>query len=89
MRISSTRLLGTDLANTIVAFYLGNLALSRAIGDFEFKKNATLSPEDQIITSNPDITKHKISEEDEFFVLACDGEFLSNFLRMTILMRFL
>ncbi|OCB89899.1 PP2C-domain-containing protein [Sanghuangporus baumii] len=50
----------------------GNLALSRAIGDFEFKKNAALSPEEQIITANPDVTEHKITEEDEFFVLACD-----------------
>lgn len=51
----------------------GNLALSRAIGDFEFKKNYTLSPEEQIITANPDITEHQITEEDEFLVLACDG----------------
>ncbi|KAE9404078.1 PP2C-domain-containing protein [Gymnopus androsaceus JB14] len=51
----------------------GNLALSRAIGDFEFKKNQNLPPEKQIITSDPDITIHDIDEEDEFLVLACDG----------------
>jgi protein phosphatase 2C family protein 2/3 len=51
----------------------GNLALSRALGDFEFKKNYSLRPEDQIITANPDITCHEISEDDEFLVLACDG----------------
>lgn len=28
----------------------GNLALSRAIGDFEFKQNDKLSPESQIVT---------------------------------------
>jgi len=28
----------------------GNLALSRALGDFEFKTNATLGPDDQIVT---------------------------------------
>ena len=28
----------------------GNLALSRAIGDFEFKQNATLPPTEQIVT---------------------------------------
>jgi len=28
----------------------GSLALSRALGDFEFKTNATLGPEDQIVT---------------------------------------
>ncbi|KAG6878909.1 hypothetical protein C0992_006731 [Termitomyces sp. T32_za158] len=51
----------------------GNLALSRALGDFEFKKNYSLGPEKQIITADPDVTIHKISEEDEFFVIACDG----------------
>ncbi|KAJ3802498.1 PP2C-domain-containing protein [Lentinula aff. detonsa] len=51
----------------------GNLALSRAIGDFEFKKNTSLPPEKQIITSDPEITVHEIDTEDEFLVLACDG----------------
>lgn len=51
----------------------GNLALSRALGDFEFKKNYNLSPEAQIITSDPEVTCHEILEEDEFMVIACDG----------------
>ncbi|KAH8998591.1 PP2C-domain-containing protein [Lactarius akahatsu] len=51
----------------------GNLALARALGDFEFKKNYSLTPDKQIITSNPDVTVHDITEDDEFFVLACDG----------------
>jgi protein phosphatase 2C family protein 2/3 len=51
----------------------GNLALSRALGDFEFKKNYSLGPEAQIITSDPDVTCHQITEDDEFLVLACDG----------------
>ncbi|KAK4903976.1 hypothetical protein LTR28_001056, partial [Elasticomyces elasticus] len=34
----------------------GNLALSRAIGDFEFKKSADLPPEQQIVTAFPDVT---------------------------------
>ncbi|KAJ7175839.1 phosphatase 2C-like domain-containing protein [Mycena filopes] len=51
----------------------GNLALSRALGDFEFKKNYNMSPEKQIITADPDVTCHDITEEDEFLVLACDG----------------
>ena len=51
----------------------GNLALSRAIGGFEFKKNNALAPEDQIITANPDIVEHELTGEDEFLVLACDG----------------
>ncbi|OJJ49567.1 hypothetical protein ASPZODRAFT_149088 [Penicilliopsis zonata CBS 506.65] len=51
----------------------GNLALSRAIGDFEFKKSAGLSPEQQIVTAYPDVTVHEITEDDEFLVIACDG----------------
>lgn len=52
----------------------GNLALSRAIGDFEFKKSAELSPEQQIVTAYPDVTSHDISDDDEFLVIACDGK---------------
>ncbi|KAG2361708.1 PP2C-domain-containing protein [Suillus spraguei] len=51
----------------------GNLALSRALGDFEFKKNYALGPQKQIITADPDVTVHDITNEDEFLVLACDG----------------
>jgi len=51
----------------------GNLALSRALGDFQYKRNSSLGPEAQMITADPEVTCHEISEEDEFFVLACDG----------------
>lgn len=51
----------------------GNLALSRAIGDFEFKKSVNLPAEEQIVTALPDIIEHEISKDDEFVVLACDG----------------
>ncbi|KAI0761953.1 PP2C-domain-containing protein [Trametes elegans] len=51
----------------------GNLALARALGDFEYKKNASLGPEAQIITSNPEVIEHTITEEDEFVIIACDG----------------
>jgi protein phosphatase 2C family protein 2/3 len=52
----------------------GNLALSRALGDFEFKKSADLLPEHQIVTAYPDVVVHDISDDDEFLVLACDGK---------------
>ncbi|KAA1469982.1 PP2C-domain-containing protein [Dentipellis sp. KUC8613] len=52
---------------------MGNLALARALGDFEYKKDYKIPPEDQIITSNPEITQHDITDDDEFLVLACDG----------------
>ena len=51
----------------------GNLALARALGDFEYKKNYSIAPEAQIITANPDVIEHKITVEDEFVVIACDG----------------
>ncbi|OIW28862.1 putative serine/threonine phosphatase 2C ptc2 [Coniochaeta ligniaria NRRL 30616] len=51
----------------------GNLALSRAIGDFEFKKSAELAPEQQIVTAYPDVMVHELGDDDEFLVIACDG----------------
>lgn len=54
----------------------GNLALSRAIGDFEFKQNFSLDPEKQIVTADPDIITHEIDGEEEFIILACDGKFI-------------
>jgi len=51
----------------------GNLALSRAVGDFEFKKSADLPPEQQIVTAYPDVTVHDLGDDDEFVVFACDG----------------
>ncbi|XP_013403639.1 probable protein phosphatase 2C T23F11.1 [Lingula anatina] len=51
----------------------GNLALSRALGDFVFKKNSEKSAEEQIVTANPDVTVYEITQDLEFTVLACDG----------------
>lgn len=51
----------------------GNLALSRALGDFVFKKNGAKKPEEQIVTAYPDVETREITEDYEFLVLACDG----------------
>uniref|UniRef100_A0A0X3P3B1 protein-serine/threonine phosphatase n=1 Tax=Schistocephalus solidus TaxID=70667 RepID=A0A0X3P3B1_SCHSO len=52
----------------------GNLALSRALGDFTFKRNPQLSPVDQIISPEPEVTcRDTRPEEDEFIVMGCDG----------------
>ncbi|KAG2217642.1 hypothetical protein INT45_004218 [Circinella minor] len=51
----------------------GNLALSRALGDFEFKQNQDLSAEEQAVTAEPDVTEHRLIPQDEFAVIACDG----------------
>ncbi|CAI4230437.1 unnamed protein product [Auanema sp. JU1783] len=51
----------------------GNLALSRALGDFWFKKNEKMPPEEQIVTAYPEVIKDELTEDHEFMVLACDG----------------
>lgn len=52
----------------------GNLALSRALGDFEFKQNTSLTAEEQAVTANPDIIERRLLDSDEFVIVACDGE---------------
>merc|ERR1739845_60486 len=51
----------------------GNLNLSRAVGDLEYKKRDDLKAEEQIICSTPDFLVKELTPEDEFIVLACDG----------------
>ncbi|KAJ9474490.1 Protein phosphatase 2C-like protein [Pseudozyma hubeiensis] len=51
----------------------GNLALSRAIGDFEFKRSFELPVEEQIVTAFPEVVEKALEADAEFLVLACDG----------------
>ena len=51
----------------------GNLALSRALGDFVFKRNDSLPAEEQIVTALPDVIARDMTGDVEFMVLACDG----------------
>jgi len=51
----------------------GNLNLSRAIGDLEYKKREDLPPEEQVICSTPDFLVKELTPEDEFIILGCDG----------------
>ena len=51
----------------------GSLALSRAIGDLEYKQSKNLSARDQIVTAYPEIKECKLEPGDEFLVIACDG----------------
>ena len=52
----------------------GSLNLTRAIGDLAFKGDPNLSPEEQVITANPDVTVIDINTDtDDFIVIACDG----------------
>jgi len=52
----------------------GELAVSRAIGDAQFKGNKSLPLESQMVCSLPDITIHSATEGD-WILLACDGIF--------------
>jgi len=52
----------------------GDLAVSRAIGDFLYKRVAGVPPEDQPITAKPDVTiVPRNAATDQFLLLACDG----------------
>jgi len=58
----------------------GNLALSRALGDFIFKRNPDKRAEEQVVTAAPDVIEKTITEDWEFILIACDGiwDVLSN-----------
>ncbi|XP_030763642.1 probable protein phosphatase 2C T23F11.1 isoform X2 [Sitophilus oryzae] len=51
----------------------GNLALSRAFGDYVFKANSFKGDEKQIVIAVPDIVERKITQDWDFLILACDG----------------
>ncbi|EKX37869.1 hypothetical protein GUITHDRAFT_154860 [Guillardia theta CCMP2712] len=51
----------------------GTLAVARAMGDFSFKADKQLPPEEQQVTCNPEIKKFPMQEGDEFIIMACDG----------------
>ncbi len=52
---------------------LGNLNLSRGIGDSEYKVDKKLKPEQQIISNFPDIKTDNLTDDVDFIVIACDG----------------
>jgi len=51
----------------------GDLNLSRAIGDMQYKTNTSLPPEEQMITAFPEVKIVDLTPADEFVVIACDG----------------
>ncbi len=52
---------------------LGNINLSRGLGDSEYKMDKRLSPKDQIISAFPDVKVENFDENCDFAVVACDG----------------
>ena len=51
----------------------GTLAVSRALGDFEYKQNLSIPPHEQLVSPEPDVTVLPRKQGDEFIFLACDG----------------
>jgi len=66
----------------------GSLAVSRALGDFDYKMNNQMGPCDQLVSPEPEVTVVSRQDDDQFIVLACDGiydvmtnEDVANFVR--------
>jgi len=51
----------------------GDLAVSRALGDFDYKRRSDLPAAAQQVSAEPDIRIEERSPDDEFLVIACDG----------------
>ena len=52
---------------------LGNLNISRGLGDSEYKVNKKFKPENQLISYLPDVKMDALSNDIDFIVIACDG----------------
>ena len=52
---------------------LGNLNLSRGLGDSEYKQDEKLKPEQQILSNLPDVKIENLTGDIDFVVIACDG----------------
>ena len=53
----------------------GSLAVSRALGDFDYKRVEGKKQIEQLVSPEPDICVIERSEKDQFLLLACDGVF--------------
>jgi len=51
----------------------GNLNLSRAMGDLEYKRNTDIGVDEQLIIAVPDVKKRALTADDEFILMGCDG----------------
>ena len=50
----------------------GALAVSRAIGDWEYK-STKLEPNKMAVSSYPEVKEYEINRDLEFIICACDG----------------
>uniref|UniRef100_A0AC35UGE2 PPM-type phosphatase domain-containing protein n=1 Tax=Rhabditophanes sp. KR3021 TaxID=114890 RepID=A0AC35UGE2_9BILA len=60
--------------NVMISRVNGTLAVSRAFGDFEYKRVPNLRAIEQLVSPEPDVYEIvRNQSDDEFFVIACDG----------------
>jgi len=50
----------------------GVIAISRALGDWEYK-NANLKPEDNMVSGYPEVIVETLRPDHDFLIIACDG----------------
>lgn len=50
----------------------GIIAISRAIGDWEYK-NQSLKAEDNMVTAFPEVVVEQLRPDHDFMIIACDG----------------
>ena len=58
----------------------GELAMSRAMGDFQYKENKKLGVSQQMVICIPDIAVHERCDDDIVMVVACDGKLMEMYL---------
>jgi len=51
----------------------GSLAVSRALGDYDYKNSPNLPPTEQLVSAEPELDIIERSNDDEFLLVACDG----------------
>jgi hypothetical protein len=68
---------------TPFGLYKGHLGLSRALGDFRFKAKGA-APKDHMVTAFPEVQVRRLEEDDEFVIMACDGEYCLHSPRMSV-----
>ena len=52
---------------------MGELAISRAIGDMDFKRPSSSEPGFNFVVADPEIGERQLKDEEDVLVVACDG----------------
>ena len=52
---------------------MGELAISRAIGDMDFKRPSSSEPGFNFVVADPEVGERQVKEDEDVLLLACDG----------------